>query len=108
MGLVTGFLLGGGAVIRRGHLGSLHWLMVRATSKCQKQKRNKNPKLVHCSIVPSRTLPRLPLGRSNYFQPDVVCDFAYTICWTGVVSPVVCISGIRLIRTAYRRMPESR
>ena len=28
--------------------------------------------------------------------PDVVSDTAYTICWTGVVSPVVCTSGIRV------------
>ena len=28
--------------------------------------------------------------------PDVVSDSAYTICWTGVVSPVVCTSGARL------------
>jgi hypothetical protein len=26
--------------------------------------------------------------------PDVVSDTAYTICWTGVVSPVVCTSGL--------------
>jgi hypothetical protein len=29
-------------------------------------------------------------------QPDVVSDAAYTICWTGVVSPVVCTSGARV------------
>jgi len=28
--------------------------------------------------------------------PDVVSDVAYTICWTGVVSPVVCTSGARV------------
>jgi hypothetical protein len=28
--------------------------------------------------------------------PDVVSDSAYTICWTGVVSPVVCSSGARV------------
>ena len=28
--------------------------------------------------------------------PDVVSDSAYTTCWTGVVSPVVCTSGARL------------
>jgi len=28
--------------------------------------------------------------------PDVVSDTAYTICWTGVVSPVVCTSGTRV------------
>ena len=30
--------------------------------------------------------------------PDVVSDSAYTICWAGVVSPVVCISGARVCR----------
>ena len=28
--------------------------------------------------------------------PDVVSDSAYTICWTGVVSPVVCTSGAQV------------
>ena len=28
--------------------------------------------------------------------PDVVSDSAYTICWTGVVSPVVCTSSAQL------------
>ena len=28
--------------------------------------------------------------------PDVVSDTAYTICWTGVISPVVCTSGARM------------
>jgi len=28
--------------------------------------------------------------------PDVVSDTAYTICWTGVVSPAVCTSGTRV------------
>ena len=28
--------------------------------------------------------------------PDVVSDSAYTICWTGVVSPAVCTSGTRV------------
>src|SRR6476619_6824512 len=28
--------------------------------------------------------------------PDVVSDTAYTICWTGVLSPVVCTFGARV------------
>ena len=28
--------------------------------------------------------------------PDVVSDSAYTTCWTGVVSPVVCTSGAKV------------
>ena len=28
--------------------------------------------------------------------PDVASDTAYTICWSGVVSPVVCTSGARV------------
>jgi hypothetical protein len=31
-----------------------------------------------------------------FLPPDVVSDFAYTICWRGVISPVVCTSGARL------------
>ena len=37
------------------------------------------------SIAPELMLP-----------PDVVSDAAYTICWKGVVSPVVCTSGARV------------
>lgn len=28
--------------------------------------------------------------------PDVVSDTSYTLCWKGVVSPVVCSSGARV------------
>ncbi|XSG83104.1 MAG: hypothetical protein ACPW61_04815 [Methyloligella sp. ZOD6] len=31
-----------------------------------------------------------------YFKPDIVDPGTYTICWRGVVSPVVCTSGARL------------
>ena len=42
-----------------------------------------------------------PFWRSSvpshaFLPPDVVSDSAYTICWSGVVSPVVCSSGARL------------
>ena len=30
-------------------------------------------------------------------RPDVVSDSACTICWTGVVSPVVCTSGAKVV-----------
>lgn len=31
-----------------------------------------------------------------YYKPDVVDQSAYTVCWEGVVSPVVCTSGAKL------------
>jgi hypothetical protein len=31
-----------------------------------------------------------------FLAPDVVSDTAYTICWKGVVSPVVCTSGAKV------------
>jgi len=31
-----------------------------------------------------------------FYTPDVVTDSAYTICWKGVVSPVVCTSGTKV------------
>jgi hypothetical protein len=39
--------------------------------------------------------------------PDVVSDYAYTICWTGVVSPVVCTSGARVCGNATPRGANS-
>jgi hypothetical protein len=31
-----------------------------------------------------------------FLPPDVVSDASYTLCWKGVVSPVVCTSGTKL------------
>ncbi len=31
-----------------------------------------------------------------YFKPDIVEPDTYTVCWRGVVSPVVCTAGARL------------
>jgi hypothetical protein len=31
-----------------------------------------------------------------FYTPDVVTDSVYTICWKGVVSPVVCTSGTKV------------
>jgi hypothetical protein len=31
-----------------------------------------------------------------FLSPDTVSDSAYTLCWKGVVSPVVCTSGAKL------------
>lgn len=33
-----------------------------------------------------------------FLAPDVVTDSTYTLCWKGVVSPVVCTSGAKLCR----------
>jgi hypothetical protein len=31
-----------------------------------------------------------------FLPPDTVTDQTYTLCWKGVVSPVVCTSGTKL------------
>ena len=43
----------------------------------------------------------VPYSRSEvrpdlFLPPDVVSDASYTLCWKGVVSPVVCTSGTKL------------
>jgi hypothetical protein len=52
------------------------------------------------TVTAERPKPQ-PFWRSSVpshalLPPDVVSDRAYTVCWSGVVSPVVCISGARL------------
>ena len=42
-----------------------------------------------------------PFWRSSvpthaFLRPDVVSNSAHTICWSGVISPVVCTSGAQL------------
>ena len=39
---------------------------------------------------------RSTVAPNQFYTPDVVTDTAYTICWQGVVSPVVCTSGAKL------------
>jgi hypothetical protein len=40
-------------------------------------------------------------------NPDEVTDSAYTICWQGVVSPIVCTSGANLCcRRAHQPPPQ--
>ena len=51
-------------------------------------------------VVAEKPQPH-PFWRSSVpvhalLPPDVVSDSAYTICWKGVVSPVVCTSGARV------------
>jgi hypothetical protein len=31
-----------------------------------------------------------------FLPPDIITDTTYTICWKGVVSPVVCTSGAKV------------
>ncbi|ODA67813.1 hypothetical protein A7A08_00979 [Methyloligella halotolerans] len=58
----------------------------------------------HPGVHPSRTAKRPgpnPYWRDTvtpdlYFKPDVVDSQTYTVCWRGVVSPVVCTAGARL------------
>ncbi|MFD0985573.1 hypothetical protein [Methyloligella solikamskensis] len=58
----------------------------------------------HPGINPVRSAERAepnPYWRSTvtpdlYFKPDIVTSQSYTICWRGVVSPVVCTAGARL------------
>jgi hypothetical protein len=39
---------------------------------------------------------RSSVSPSLFLAPDVVSDTAYTLCWQGGVSPVVCTSGAKL------------
>lgn len=39
---------------------------------------------------------RSTVSSDLFLPPDVVSDTAYTICWKGVVSPVVCTSGSKI------------
>ena len=50
--------------------------------------------------APQRPEPK-PYWRGSispdlFLTPDVVTDTAYTLCWKGVISPVVCTSGTRV------------
>jgi hypothetical protein len=50
--------------------------------------------------TPQRPEPK-PYWRSSisedlFLTPDIVSDTAYTLCWKGVVSPVVCTSGSKV------------
>ena len=50
--------------------------------------------------TPQRPEPR-PYWRSSisedlFLTPDIISDTAYTLCWKGVVSPVVCTSGTKV------------
>jgi hypothetical protein len=52
------------------------------------------------SIKPDKPAPH-PYWRSAvspdlFYAPDVVTDTSYTLCWRGVVSPVVCTSGAKV------------
>ena len=39
---------------------------------------------------------RSEVDPSLFLPPDVVSDAAYTLCWKGVVSPVVCTTGAKV------------
>lgn len=39
---------------------------------------------------------RKTISSDLFLPPDIVSDTTYTICWKGVVSPVVCTSGSKV------------
>jgi hypothetical protein len=52
------------------------------------------------SVTPMKAKPQ-PYWRESvsadlYVKPDVVTSKSYTVCWHGVVSPVVCTSGAKV------------
>ena len=60
----------------------------------------KAQKKVSLSISPMRAKPQ-PYWRDSvsadlFVKPDVVTSKSYTVCWHGVVSPVVCTSGAKV------------
>jgi hypothetical protein len=55
---------------------------------------------VAVSVSPIKAQPQ-PYWRDSvsaelYVKPDVVTAKSYTVCWHGVVSPVVCTSGAKV------------
>ncbi len=52
------------------------------------------------SVSASRPKPqpywRDAVSAELFFKPDVVTAKSYTVCWRGVVSPVVCTSGAKV------------
>ncbi|MGC2408545.1 MAG: hypothetical protein WA441_00645 [Methyloceanibacter sp.] len=55
---------------------------------------------VAVSVSPIKAKPQ-PYWRDSvsaelYVKPDVVTAKSYTVCWHGVVSPVVCTSGAKV------------
>jgi hypothetical protein len=39
---------------------------------------------------------RSKVGSHLFLKPDIVTNESYTICWSGVVSPIVCTSGAKV------------
>jgi len=52
------------------------------------------------TIKPDKPAPhpywRSTVSSSLFYAPDVVTDTSYTLCWRGVVSPVVCTTGAKV------------
>lgn len=55
--------------------------------------------VTHIDLSPFKPHPkpywRTVVTSDLYVRPDVVSKHIYTLCWHGVVSPVVCTSGAR-------------
>ena len=53
---------------------------------------------VSVSALKARPQPywRESVSAELYLKPDVVTAKSYTVCWRGVVSPVVCTSGAKV------------
>jgi hypothetical protein len=52
------------------------------------------------SVIADKPAPhpywRSAISPDLFLAPDVITDSAYTVCWKGVVSPVVCTSGAKV------------
>ncbi len=51
---------------------------------------------VKVRATPLWKMVRTSVPKDAYLHPDVVSSRAYTVCWEGVISPVVCSSGARI------------
>jgi len=58
----------------------------------------KNKSAVTVSAMRATPQPywRSSVSADLYVKPDVVTAKSYTVCWHGVVSPVVCTSGAKV------------
>lgn len=58
----------------------------------------KSKAAISVSAMRARPQPywRSAVSSDLYVKPDVVTSKSYTVCWHGVVSPVVCTSGAKV------------
>jgi len=59
-------------------------------------KKGKGPLTVTAMKAQPQPYWRDSVSAGLYVKPDVVTPKSYTVCWHGVISPVVCTSGAKV------------